>query len=209
MANALYGTCFNRRRNLAHISRSSGRNGHKSVRSLVSILSASGMLGFLWGSPRGICFCTEPQKLKPAKLRIRVWPQPAHTIIGHARAGALPGRQLLSSGGEHFAAGHSEVGTPHPAEVVSAYPQKFPSGRPPMTEGRTSLRAEQPLQAARTALCCPPTSCTLGRNCSRGPCSRNLLHFFNRQHGMGVGAACAHLRGNPNRLHQLLLRGAL
>ena len=98
------------------------------------------------------------------------------------------------------AAGHSEVGTPHPAEVVSAYPQKFPSGRP---------RAEQPLQAARTALCCPPTSCTLGRNCSRGLCSRNPLHFFNRQHGMGVGAACAHLRGNPNRLHQLLLRGAL
>ena len=33
----VYGTCFNRRRNFAHISRSNGRNGHKSVRNLDSI----------------------------------------------------------------------------------------------------------------------------------------------------------------------------
>src|SRR3546814_1088938 len=48
-----------------------------------------------------------------------------------------------------------------------------------------------------------------GEPCSAALRRRGLLRFVECQDRMGVSAAGAHLRGHPDRLHQLLLRGAL
>jgi hypothetical protein len=80
VANALYGTCFNRAEEFG---------------SYICI-------HFLRGSPRGICFCTEPQKLKAGSITRN----PPTETIGHAGAGgekALTSiASLLPSGGEHI-----------------------------------------------------------------------------------------------------------